>query len=224
MPLRFESAFYCYHRLACALLIPIMLYMSLIPNKASAADSGPVSALVNVQKAIDESDSDVMNQSIDLNSVLNKASDTLMASLQQQIDAGTIDSTSITMALSLANMAEESGKGAFVKQLLLSEVRGFVTSGVNGGYFAGKPNGKVKPPRASLASTLEKMPRGRREIIPGKILSNKDGKASVAATFVDPEAGRLPLVLAVEQQGNDWRITEISNASELFEQASKKRR
>lgn len=219
-----RTAFTYSHWLVCVFLLPLALCAVLVPGPAFAADSGPMTAITNTQKAIDESNSDLMNQAIDLNSVLDKASDTLMASLQQQIDAGTIDSTSITMALSLANMAEESGKGAFVKQLLLSEVRGFVTSGVNGGYFAGKPNGKVKPPRASLASTLEKMPRGRREIIPGKVLSNKDGKASVSATFVDPEAGRLPLVLAVEQQGNDWRITEISNASEVFEQASKKRR
>ena len=66
-------------------LLPLLLCLILMPAAAPAAQSGPISALAKAQKAIDTSDSYLMNQAIDLNSVLNKASDTLMASLKQQI-------------------------------------------------------------------------------------------------------------------------------------------
>lgn len=197
----------------------ILLALLLLSPQAHAND--PLSALHTMQQGVDKADSDTFMRAVDLDSVLNKASGTLMDTLRQQAAAGNLGDSNIAMALTLATMAEDSGQGAFIRQLLVSEVKGFVVSGINGGYFAGKPNGSVKPARASLASTLEKMPQGRREIIPGKVLSNAEGKAEVSGTFSDPEAGRFPVTLALEKRGEQWVVVEITNADELFEKAAK---
>lgn len=205
------------------MLLCLLPILAVAPSPAGADAGEPLHALETIQRAVDESDSDLFTQAADLDSMLNSASDTLMASLKQQAAAGNLGDSNFAMALALVGMAEDSGQGALIKQLMLSEVKGFVVSGLNGGYFAGKPNGRVRPPRASLASTLDKMPQGRREIVPGKVLTNEDGKATVSAIFVDPEAGRLPLVLGLKKQNEHWRVVEIVNAAELFEKAGKAR-
>lgn len=192
-----------------------------IAASGNARAAGPLDALRTAQQGIDQSDSDAFSRAVDITSVTDGASDALLAALRKQMNEGTLGDSNMGMALMLADMAESSGQAGMIKQLLISEVRGFVTSGINGGYFAGKPNGTVKPSRGSLASTLTKMPEGRRELIPGKILSEKDGKAVVSATFVDPKAGRFPLELGLTRQDGQWRVTEIVNAQALFEQAAR---
>ncbi len=189
---------------------------------AAAKEDGPLAALVKAQRGIDEADSSLVDEAMDVNAVLNKASSVLIAHLRQQAAAGALGEGNMAITMALTAMGDEnSPQAAFFKQMLISEVKGFMVSGINGGYFAGKPNGRITPPQMSLASTLTKMPEGRREIVPGKILSNKDGKASVSATFVDPGAGRLPLILALERQGENWRVVEITNAASLFATAGK---
>ena len=195
---------------------------SIVSPQAQAAS--PLSAIVKAQQGIDACDSDQFNQAVDVPSVVNKASDALLKALRRQAEEGTLGDSNIGMALALAGMAEEAGQGGIIRQLLLSEVKGFVATGINGGYFAGRPNNTVQAPRGSLASTLEKLPPGRREIAPGKVLSDKDGRALVTGTFADPKAGRLPLELALEKQNGQWRIVEITNAQALFEETARRGR
>lgn len=184
--------------------------------------SEPLSALVTAQKGVDACDSDLFNQAVDVPSVVNKASDSLIKALRTLSAEGTLGDSNIALALALAGMAEQAGQADIIRQLLVSEVRGFVAAGINGGYFAGRPNNTVQPPRGSLASTLDKLPPGRREIVPGRVLSDKEGKAVVSGVFVDPQAGRLPLELALELRNGQWRIVEITNAQSLFEEAARR--
>jgi ABC-type transporter MlaC component len=187
-----------------------------LPRPLLAA-SGPLGALTTIQQAVDSADSDLFEQAADLNSLLQTSADALMQSLKHQADQGALGNSQIAMALALSSaMGGDAAQASFLRQLLLSEVRGFVISGINGGYFAGQPNGSIKPSRVSLASLLEKMPKGRREIVPGKVLSHKDGQATVSATFVDPGAGSLPLELALQEENGRWRVTQVLNAAELF--------
>jgi hypothetical protein len=180
------------------------------------AEQGPLSALAVIQEGVDKADSDLFEQGADLNSLLRAASETLIASLKQQAAEGKLGDANMALGLAIASMDGDSSQAVFIRQLLLSEVRGFVISGINGGYFAGQPNGSIKPSRASLASTLPKMPQGRREIIPGAITSQEGDKATATATFVDPGAGRLPLELALKRENGRWRVTEVLNAAELL--------
>lgn len=199
----------------------LALFLILLSPPMQAHAAGPLEALKQMQRGVDNCDSDTFHSGIDVDSVVNKASDALMVVLREQAAAGNLGDSNLGMALAFANMAEGSGQGAFLKQMLVSEVKNFLVSGVNGCYFAGKPSGTIKASGLSLASTLEKLPKGRREIIPGKVLSDEDGKAEVSAVFVDPEAGRFPLRLAVEQRGKHWKVVEILNADEVFQKVSR---
>lgn len=206
--------------------LPPLFILALIlccqaPSAPLAAD-GPLEALALAQRGIDESNSDLFTRAVDVNSVTTAASDTLLAALQAEAADGTLGDANIVMALALLGSSGDSSQAGLLKQLLVSEVKGFVATGINGGYFAGAPNGTVKPPKASLASTLEKMPQGRREIIPGKVLSHAGDEAAVSAVFVDPKAGRFDLELGMRRENGNWRVKEISNAAELFKEARKR--
>lgn len=208
-------------RAGCTLLFFVFCIAASV---SSGAVAGPLESLAEIQRGIDACDSDTVTRVVDIPSVVGKASDSLVEVLQQQAAEGNLGDGNLAMVLALAGVAQEGGQAAMIRQLLVSEVRGFVVSGVNGGYFAGNPNGSVAPSRASLANSLEKMPQGRRQVIPGRILSQRDGTAKVSATFVDPKAGRLPLELAMEEQGGAWRVVEIANARSLFQEAARRNR
>lgn len=205
------------------LLLCCLSWGVLFSSAAQAADS-PRAALLRAQEGIDAANSDLFNEAVDVSSVVDKVSDALLAALKEQAIKGELGDGNMAMLLALAASAEDSGQIALLKPLLATEVKNFVATGINGGYFAGKPNGSVSPSRGSLASSLKKMPKGRREIAPGKLLSEENGKARMAATFTDPKAGRLPLELVLEQQKGGWRVVEIANAKELFNEAAKRNR
>jgi hypothetical protein len=204
-------------------LLGLVLLMGTAAEAPQAAGS-PQAALIQAQRGIDEADSDLFNTVVDVVSVINKASDDLIVALKEQAVKGELGDSNIVVLLTLAASAEEAGQMALLRPLLITEVRNFVAIGINGGYFAGKPNTSVSPSRNSLAAVLKKMPEGRREIVPGKLLSQQDGKARMSATFNDPAAGGFPLELIVEQQKGGWRIVEIANAKELFHEAAKRNR
>jgi hypothetical protein len=190
----------------------------------SWAANSPQAALVQAQRGIDEARSDLFTAVVDVSSVVNRASDDLFVMLKDLAAKGELGNDNIAVLLALAASAEGGGQSALFGPLLITEVKNFVATGINGGYFAGKSDPSVSLPRNSLAASLKKMPEGRREIVPGKLLSQQDGKARMAATVTDPEAGRLPLELIVEQHKDGWRVMEIANAKELFHEVAKRNR
>ena len=204
-----------------ALALILVLGVLAFPRPALSAGT-PEEALLQAQRGIDEANSDLFTSVVDVASVVNNASTALIATLKEQAIKGDMGDGSTGMLLTLAAAADDSGSVALLQPLLVSEVKSLVAAGINGGYFGGKPNGSVKPSKASLTSVLKKLPEGRREIVPGKILSEEGGKARMAATFVDPKEGRFPLELLLERRGDNWRVVEIVNARELFNEAAKR--
>jgi len=201
-----------------------LVFFLAVASPTQAADS-PRAALVQAQRGIDETDSRLFNAVVDVASVVDRASEVLIVAFREQAaSGGDFGGGNMAVLLALAASAEDSGQIALLKPLLLSEVQGFVATGINGGYFAGKPDRSVKPPRNSLAGALRKMPVGRREIVPGKVHSQQGARARMSATFKDPGAGSLPLELVLEQQSQGWRVVEIANAKELFREATQRKR
>jgi len=208
-------------RCLCFLLCLVLLMAA--AGVSRAADS-PRAALVQAQQGIDRADSDLFTAVVDVSSVVGRASDDLIAALREQAAKGGLEDGNIAVLLALATSLEGAGQAALLRSLLITEVKNLVAIGINGGYFAGKPDPSLSPPRNSLASVLNKMPVGRREIIPGALLSQQNGKARMAATFKDPEAGALPLELVLEQQNGGWRVVEIANVKTLFHEAAQRNR
>lgn len=179
-----------------------------------------MAALAMAQQGVDDCDSDLFNRAVDVDAILGKASAHAVQALQKEVAAGRVEDSNIALAVTMLGGGDSTQMSMLVA-FLTSEVKGFLASGINGGYLAGKPNGRGKG-KGYLAAYLDKMPQGRREIVPGKLLSSENGSARVSATFVDPGAGRLPLVLQLEQQGGQWRVTEIVNAGDLIREAVRK--
>jgi len=195
---------------------------------ARAADS-PRAALVQAQRGIDEANADLFNAVVDVASIVDRASEVVIAVFREQAlrsgsGPGAPGGGAMAVLPMLAASAQSPGQISLLKQILGTEVRNFVVTGVNGGYFAGKPDPSVAPSRNSLAGALRKMPVGRREIVPGKLLSQQDTKARMSATLNDPAAGSLPLVLVLEQHKEGWRVMEIANVKELIHEATKERK
>ncbi|MDR0828256.1 MAG: hypothetical protein LBN33_10385 [Desulfovibrio sp.] len=197
------------------------LFTSALPGPAAQA-GGPLSALTLAQNGIDQCDSDLFNKAVDVGEVTDHAADALLAALLKASSEGRLDA-SAGMVISLVKMAKDSGQDKFIKQLLLSEIKSFLASGINGGWFAGKADEKTQSPGSGFAAYLKKLPRGRRTILPGKVLSESGDQAEVSATFTDPQAGAFPLVLGLKRQDGVWRVMEIKNAMELFTQAATKK-
>ena len=221
--IRFSSTLFA----ATLLCSSFLLFAPGMCAEASAAASGPLAALATAQKGIDEANSDLFTQAVDIDSVLNKATGTLTAAVQKQVAEGKMGGSNAMLALSLAGAGDpNSPQGAMIKQMLLSEVKSFVAAGINGGYFAGEPNGKVTSSSGSFGSLIDikKMSKGRKEIVPGKVISQKGEAATVSATLVDHGTGRFPLMLGMEQQNGRWRVTEVTNAADLLERATQSAR
>jgi hypothetical protein len=193
------------------------------PAAPALSAQGPLASLEIAQQGIDACDSDMFNRVVDVPSVVNSASDAIISALSRLAADGELDG-GLAVALTMIGADRESPQMALIKPLLVSEIRGFVAAGINGGYFAGTPKQNFEPPRGSLASTLEKMPVGRRRIVPGKILSQEGDTALVSATFVDPKAGPFALELAMRLEGELWRVREIANAEALVREAVKRDR
>lgn len=187
------------------------------------AAKNPLAALELAQFGIDQCDSDYFNQAVDLPSVVDKASTALIEVLRVQASQAGLGEGGQPLLLVMLAAADDNTL-AMLKPLLTSEVRGFVNTGINGGYFAGQANGSARPAKGSLASALEKMPPGRRQIVPGKILSQEGDAASVAAQFIDPKAGSFALLLTMQRENGLWRVKEISNAKSLFTEAARRER
>lgn len=212
-------------RLSCAAILCGWLALAFgffAPSCALAAD--PLAAVVLAQQGIDQADSDLFNQAVDVNSVVSNASDALNAALREQLASGSLAGNAGAMLLLFSASDSDPTQSGLLKQLIVSEVKSFLAAGINGGYFAGKPNDRVSPKRGTLAATIVKMPEGRRVLTPGKVLSQQNGKATVSATFSDPKAGSFPLVLELEQHNEKWRVTKVANAADLLQKASSRER
>jgi hypothetical protein len=149
---------------------------------------------------------------VDLDAVLAHSLDETVDFLIDQTRNGALDPF---LSLIVRGLADGSPQNrAFLKAFLASETRTFINAGISRGIFAGTGGD-----RADLPPLFQGISRGRKEILPGKIRSRKNGRVTVSAAFLDRGAGRFPLRLAVENAGGRWRITKILNTSELVQEA-----
>ncbi|MDR2800198.1 MAG: hypothetical protein LBB52_02900 [Desulfovibrio sp.] len=197
----------------------ILLFILLglcVSGVARAAD--PLSALARAQQGIDTCDSGLFNSAVDLGAVTDKAATALLKALRKASSEGRLEGPA-ALIVSLAGTVSDGGQDKLIRQLLHSEIKSFLAAGINSGWFAGQEN--PAPGGGGFASYLKNIPRGRREIVPGKIVSEARDKAVVTGRFIDPQAGALPLLLELERKDGVWRVVEIKNATELFTLAGK---
>jgi hypothetical protein len=199
-------------------LFLVLLLLLLMSGIRPAGAAGPLSAAETAQMGIDACDSDLFSRGVDMDRVALRAAQDLLkdGNLKGQAEKKAGDAAGILLALGAGNPEQ----AALIGRLLASELRGFAVSGINSCLFAGKEGAQPARSGGMLASTLNRLAPGRREIKAGKILDREKDKARISAEFVDPRAGTFPLILGVERQNGAWRIVEIDNVPELLERAA----
>jgi hypothetical protein len=198
----------------------ISCVLSFLAPAAGAAPPGPLDAIALAGRGIEQADADLFNQAVDLDAVLDRAFGVLSAALRDQ----PVGEKNAAIAALAAAATGNAAQDAFVKQIILSEMKSCVAAGINGGYFAGRPNGRITPGGGYLSLLLPELSQERRELIPGKVLSREGDKAVASAVLVDAGSGRFPLTLALERRGGDWRVTEVVNAAQLLREAKSRGR
>ena len=206
--------------LLVVLAVIVRFCLAPAPALAAAVTNGPMDAVTIAQKAVDAADPDMFAEVVDVDSVLNKGITTAMEIMKEQSAQNKAGQGSPLLALALAGLSgKDKNQVELIKALLVSEVKGFVRTGIYGGYFAGKPNGRAASNSSTFSPLLDGVSKKRKELLPGKVLSQQKDAASVSATLVDKDAGNFPLSLGLERQNGVWRVTELRNLRELMRKA-----
>ena len=203
-----------------------LLLLLLLPA-FPAAGAGPLEAVGNAQKAVDTADTNAFNNAVDVDAVLQSGLNDGLSLLCEQAASGTLSDLDPMLALALAGVAADcrpdNPQVLILRGLVQSEAKSFVASGVGGGWFAGKPNGRVQED-SMHTRLLRDISKGRKELVPGAVVSQHGDTAEISAVLRDAEAGNFPLRLKVERKTTAWRITEVLNARELVRNALAHRR
>lgn len=200
-------------RFPLTLLVLSLLVFSAVPAFAAS----PEATIPILQKSIDSSDAALLEKHMDLDSVINKATDFVLA------DPTALKAAQQTpaVALLIAGMGADPKAKAMLKKILAQETRNFATQGVSSGAFAGKkPSGKSKD-GGLLSPLFADASKGRKEFGPAKLLERKGGSAKVSTSLYDAGAKeRYPLELRLEEQQGVWRVVEVMNIRQLISMAS----
>ncbi len=194
------------------------LLLLLVPSTASLAstESSPLTTIKIVQESIDASDYTAFAKVVDVDAVVSSAIPKIILQLQALDSTGMIQtSPALSFAFKSINPNDPT-QLAFLSQLVGSEVKTLLASGISGGYFAGQPNGKGTGAHSSI---LDKMTTGRKAILGKKVRFSEPNKAIVEGSLHDEGNAEFPLVLGLELQENLWRVVSIENAEELVNSA-----
>ncbi len=209
--------------LTVALCIALTLCGALQAKAAQAAATAtqaksPLQAVSLAQKGIEGADYTLFSRMVDTDSIVRTTAGEALSFLQEKMQKGELSNATPVMALMLSGVnVEDKGQMNMLTQMLSSEVRSFVASGISGGHFAGKPNGKTKIAGAgALFTGLSTKPK---RLVPGKVLQEKGDTALVSAVLEDGDAGRFPLELNMTRTNETWRVTGIHNLRPMLETA-----
>ncbi len=202
----------------------LALCLALAPLSASGTASpekSPAQAVAMLQKAVDTKDTTLMDRHIDLDSVIGKAADAVLA------DTGAVrraQESSPTVAVILAGLGSDERTRGVVRQLLVAETTQFVRYGVSSGAFAGTAP-KGSHPGAGLFSSLLRGGIKDKKTFGPVILRKETGDEALIDSSLDDAAGgrSYPLELRLRRQDGVWRITEIANIHTLIGQTAQGR-
>ena len=121
------------------LFLPLLLLVT-VPALARQTQEA---VLKEIQTAIDASDLAAFERRVDVDALLDQSSSALITALQK---AGQVDTSGLPpmLALMVASVQDPS-MAKQIKGLLVQETGTFTRSGIESGFFAGKPKANAKP-------------------------------------------------------------------------------
>lgn len=200
-----------------ALIWVVVLVASTIP--ACAAET-PEQALRQVQRAIDTSDTALLQRYVDLDAVIGGAVDVFVQTLVRQASSKAGQGGMAPMlAMMVAGMQDGSDAQAAqaMKMLVTGETRKFVLHGVASGKFAGKPRKEPVQQDGGLFSPLfEGASTGRKEIRSITDVKRTGDDATAALKVYDfGNEETYPVNVRLVPVGDSWRVREVTNVKQL---------
>ena len=179
---------------------------------AAFAAGDPEQAVRDAQSAIDAKNADRFEQLVDVGRILGTATDLLLA------EADRPDGRLPPILAIMLSSVKDSQALAGLRTLITREIHIFVRYGILSGNFAGKPDQSVRP-GGMLAPLFSNASLGRKELrIAGP--SSPDGNDQVFLPVELKDCGNgntYPLLLRLQRNSTDWRITEIVNLPDIWD-------
>ena len=197
------------------LFLPLLLLVT-VP---ALARQTPEAVLKEIQTAIDASDLAAFERRVDVDALLDQSSSTLITALQK---AGQVDTSGLPpmLALMVASVQDPS-MAKQIKGLLVQETGTFTRSGIESGFFAGKPKANAKP-KGLLAPLFGNVSTGRKELRPRGASRKVNGNVILPATIHDFGNGRdYKVDLGMSPSGESWKVTSIANMDKLVSRLQK---
>ena len=185
------------------LFLPLLLLVT-VP---ALARQTPEAVLKEIQTAIDASDLAAFERRVDVDALLDQSSSALITALQK---AGQVDTSGLPpmLALMVASVQDPS-MAKQIKGLLVQETGTFTRSGIESGFFAGKPKANAKP-KGLLAPLF------------GNVSRKVNGNVILPATIHDFGNGRdYKVDLGMSPSGESWKVTSIANMDKLVSRLQK---
>ena len=192
-------------------ILSLLLIFS-IAGTAFAA-STPEQSVRNAQYAIDTKNADLFDQLVDFNRILIAATDLLLdeaAKPNGQLPP--------ILALMLSSVKDSQALGS-LRNLIVQETHAFIRYGILSGNFAGAPDQSVRP-GGILASLFGNVSMARKELrIIGPSAPEGQERFLLPVELKDFGNGNTyPLLLRLQWSSPDWRIVEIVNLPDIWNQ------
>ncbi|WP_300686878.1 hypothetical protein [uncultured Bilophila sp.] len=188
------------------------------PVSACAAPQTPEAVLTQIQRSIDEADLPSFERHVDVDALLDQSASALIASLQR---AGKVNTSGLPpmLALMVASVQDPS-MAKQIKNLLVQETGTFVRSGIESGFFAGKP--AAAKPKGLLAPLFGDVSTGRKELKPRGASRKSKNAAVLPVTIHDYGNGRdYKGDLGMISNGKSWKVNRIANMDTLLARLQK---
>jgi len=193
----------------------IFLYLILILSFSCTAFAAgtPEQAVRDAQRAIDAKNADRFEQLVDVRHILDAATDMLLA------EADKPNGLLPPMLALMFSSVKDSQALAGLRALIVRETHAFVRYGVLSGNFAGTPDHSVRP-GGMLAPLFGDVSTGRKEMrIAGPSAPDGQNQALLPVELKDHgNDNSYPLLLRLQWLSPDWRIVEIVNLPDIWNQ------
>ena len=197
----------------------LFLPLLLLAAAPALARQTPEAVLKEIQAASDSGDLPALEKRVDVDALLDQSSSALIAALQK---AGKVDTSGLPpmLALMVASVQDPS-MAKQIKTLLVQETGTFARSGIESGFFAGKPKANAKP-KGLLAPLFGDVSTGRKELRPRGASRKANGTTTLPATIHDFGNGRdYKVDLGMTPSGESWKVTSIANMDKLVSRLQK---
>lgn len=200
-------------------LLFLTLALFLLRPGAAGASQTPEAALAEIQRAIDQADLAAFERRVDVDALLDQSASALIASLRK---AGKVDTSGLPPMLSLmVASVRDPAMATQIKNLLVQEGGAFARSGIESGFFAGKPKAGAKP-QGLLAPLFGDVSTGRKELRPRGASRKSTGGVILPVTVHDYGNGRdYKVDLGMVAAGQSWKVNRIANMDTLVSRLQK---